>query len=68
LGRGRRNQRRYLSRDHGGHVRGQDQLGGAGGFLRLSRSEAVRLKTSLSGGTLFAILALEFETLRTQQF
>jgi hypothetical protein len=28
LGRGRRNNRRYLSRDHRGYVRGSDQLGG----------------------------------------
>src|SRR5689334_12083135 len=31
LGRGRRNKRLYLSRDHRGYVRGSDQLGDAGG-------------------------------------
>jgi hypothetical protein len=31
LGRGRRNKRRYLRRDHRGYVRGSDQLGDGGG-------------------------------------
>ena len=35
LGRGRRNKRRYLSRDYRGYVRGSDQLGDGGALARL---------------------------------
>src|SRR5262249_14607423 len=35
LGRGRRNKRRYLSRDHRGYVRGSVQLGDGGALARV---------------------------------